>query len=151
MGSLPEKKNVLLVGSGGVGTMGAYALETGGRATVTAILRSNYAAVEKNGFSIDSIDHGKGIKGWKPTTSKLVEYPSLYLKLTRFCSQTDGSGRLQGRLEAVRLHCCHHQERPRCSPNRVRHHRARSDSGPYSHCTRTEWTQHREAPRVEIS
>ncbi|KIW18940.1 hypothetical protein PV08_03229 [Exophiala spinifera] len=66
----PSKANVLLVGSGGVGTMGAYALETGGKAEVTAVLRSNYAVVSKEGFSIDSIEHGNGIVGWKPT--KLV-------------------------------------------------------------------------------
>lgn len=66
--SQPSKANVLLVGSGGVGTMGAYALETGGKAEVTAVLRSNYEAVSKQGFSIDSIEHGDGIVGWKPTT-----------------------------------------------------------------------------------
>jgi ketopantoate reductase len=65
--SQPTKSNVLLVGSGGVGTMGAYALETGGKAEVTAVLRSNYEVVTKQGFFIDSIEHGNGIEGWKPT------------------------------------------------------------------------------------
>lgn len=60
------KKNILLVGSGGVGTMAAFSLEAGGQANVTAVLRSNYAAVEKNGFNINSIDYGDH-KGWKPT------------------------------------------------------------------------------------
>ncbi|OAL30911.1 hypothetical protein AYO20_08496 [Fonsecaea nubica] len=60
------KANVLLVGSGGVGTMGVYALESGGQASVTAVLRSNYAAVMEKGFSFDSVDHGK-VSGWKPT------------------------------------------------------------------------------------
>ncbi|OAG35346.1 hypothetical protein AYO21_10486 [Fonsecaea monophora] len=60
------KANVLLVGSGGVGTMGVYALESGGQASVTAVLRSNYAAVVEKGFSFDSVDHGK-VSGWKPT------------------------------------------------------------------------------------
>ena len=69
MGSLPSTKaNVLLVGSGGVGTMGAYALEKGGKASVTAILRSNFSAVEKGGFQIDSLDHGI-VSNWKPSTS----------------------------------------------------------------------------------
>ncbi|KAI1613038.1 putative 2-dehydropantoate 2-reductase [Exophiala viscosa] len=68
--SQPTKANVLLVGSGGVGTMGAYALETGGKAEVTAVLRSNFDVVSKQGFFIDSIEHGNGIEGWKPT--KLV-------------------------------------------------------------------------------
>ncbi|KAK0702213.1 2-dehydropantoate 2-reductase [Lasiosphaeris hirsuta] len=60
------KANVLVVGSGGVGTMVAYALEKGGRANVTAVLRSNYSAVEKGGFTINSLDHGD-IRGWRPT------------------------------------------------------------------------------------
>ncbi|KAJ5051607.1 uncharacterized protein L3040_001382 [Drepanopeziza brunnea f. sp. 'multigermtubi'] len=64
---MATKANVLLVGSGGVGTMAAYNLEAGGLATVTAVLRSNYQAVLDNGFSITSLDHGE-IKAWKPTT-----------------------------------------------------------------------------------
>ena len=71
---MTTKANVLLVGSGGVGTMGAYALETGGLATVSAVLRSNYETVMEKGFSIDSIEHGNGIKGWKP--SKRVYLPN---------------------------------------------------------------------------
>lgn len=47
--------------------MAAYALEIGGQAEVTAVLRSNYDAVQKNGFSIDSIEHGNGIKNFRPT------------------------------------------------------------------------------------
>lgn len=64
-----EKANVLLVGSGGVGTMATYAMEIGGRAAVTAVCRSNYLAVEKAGFSIDSIEHGQGIRGFRPSAS----------------------------------------------------------------------------------
>ena len=63
------KAKVLLIGSGGVGTMAAYALESGGKAAVTAVLRSNYAAVQKDGFEIDSIQHGSGIKGFRPSAS----------------------------------------------------------------------------------
>ncbi|RWA06191.1 hypothetical protein EKO27_g8913 [Xylaria grammica] len=62
-----EKARVLIIGTGGVGTMAAYALEIGGKAEVTAVMRSNYAAVEKNGIDIDSIEHGHDIKGWRPT------------------------------------------------------------------------------------
>jgi 2-dehydropantoate 2-reductase len=61
------KARILLIGSGGVGTMAAYALEIGGHAEVTAILRSNYDAVQKSGFSIDSVEHGNGITGFRPT------------------------------------------------------------------------------------
>ncbi|KAL1852628.1 hypothetical protein Plec18167_007722 [Paecilomyces lecythidis] len=61
-----SKARCLLVGCGGVGTMAAYNIELGGKATVTAVLRSNFTAVERDGFSIDSIDHGK-VEGWRPT------------------------------------------------------------------------------------
>lgn len=64
------KARVLVVGSGGVGTLAAYALETGGKATVTAVFRSNYDAVVKNGITIDSIQHGHDIKGWKPSEGR---------------------------------------------------------------------------------
>lgn len=46
--------------------MACYALESGGAAEVTAVLRSNFSAVKEHGFSIDSIEHGKGIKGYRP-------------------------------------------------------------------------------------
>ncbi|BCR85728.1 ketopantoate reductase family protein [Aspergillus chevalieri] len=61
-----SKLKILLIGSGGIGTITAYALETGGLAEVTAILRSNFAVVEKNGFTIDSVDHGY-VQGWRPS------------------------------------------------------------------------------------
>ncbi|KPM44120.1 hypothetical protein AK830_g2433 [Neonectria ditissima] len=60
------KKQVLLLGSGGVGTIGALNLEVGGKASVTAVLRSNLKAVLDNGFSIESCDHGR-IVGWRPS------------------------------------------------------------------------------------
>ncbi|KAH9892087.1 putative 2-dehydropantoate 2-reductase [Xylariomycetidae sp. FL2044] len=63
-----SKARVLIVGTGGVGTMAAYALETGGRAEVTAVMRSNYAAAKQHGIDIDSVEHGRDIKGWRPTT-----------------------------------------------------------------------------------
>ncbi len=63
---MAEKARVLLVGSGGIGTLTAFNLEQGGLASVTAILRSNYAAVKEKGFTIDSCDHGK-FEGWRPT------------------------------------------------------------------------------------
>ncbi|OJJ85499.1 ketopantoate reductase family protein [Aspergillus glaucus CBS 516.65] len=66
---MSQKLKVLLIGSGGIGTVTAYALETGGLAEVTAILRSNYAVVEKNGFTIDSVDHGY-IQSWRPSHTR---------------------------------------------------------------------------------
>ncbi|EEQ88456.1 hypothetical protein RJZ56_004782 [Blastomyces dermatitidis] len=58
--------HVLVVGTGGVGTMACVALERSGRAKVTAVLRSNYSHVQENGFTIDSIDHGK-LTSWRPS------------------------------------------------------------------------------------
>ena len=69
MDSANSKARVLIVGSGGVGTMAAYALETGGKATVTSVLRSNFAIVEKEGYHITSLDHGE-VKGWRPSASR---------------------------------------------------------------------------------
>lgn len=65
---MASKANVLLVGSGGVGTIAAYNLEVGGLASVTAVLRSNHQAVKQNGFSITSLEFGY-IKGWRPSNS----------------------------------------------------------------------------------
>jgi 2-dehydropantoate 2-reductase len=62
-----SKARVLIFGTGGVGTIAAYALEAGRKAAVTVICRSNYAAVIKNGFTIDSIEHGRDIKGFSPS------------------------------------------------------------------------------------
>jgi len=66
-----SKIKVLIVGGGGVGTMAAYALESAGQAEVTMVLRSNFNAVKQNGFTIDSIQHGHDITGWRP--SHLIE------------------------------------------------------------------------------
>ncbi|KAK7565085.1 2-dehydropantoate 2-reductase family protein [Phyllosticta citricarpa] len=70
MGSQQKKSNVLLIGSGGVGTIAAVNLEVGGFAEVTVVLRSNHDAVVKNGFHIKSCDHGV-LSGWRP--SKIVK------------------------------------------------------------------------------
>lgn len=59
-------KKVLIVGSGGVGTIAALGLELGGKASVTSVVRSDYAVVSENGFQIDSIDHGV-FSNWKPS------------------------------------------------------------------------------------
>lgn len=60
------KENILLVGSGGVGTMAAYALEYSGKACVTSVLRSDYARVVDKGFTIDSCDYGH-VEGFRTT------------------------------------------------------------------------------------
>ncbi|KAJ4184879.1 hypothetical protein NW755_008792 [Fusarium falciforme] len=60
------KSRVLVVGTGGIGTMSAYALENGGLAEVTAVMRSNYDAAVRDGIDIDSVQYGQ-IKAWRPT------------------------------------------------------------------------------------
>lgn len=60
------KKNVLLVGGGSVGAIAALNLESGGQATVTAVLRSNFDTVEASGYRIESCDHGS-VRGWRPS------------------------------------------------------------------------------------
>lgn len=61
-----KKANVLILGGGAVGAIAAVNLEVGGLAEVTAVLRSNFKAVDKNGYIIESVDHGK-LAGWRPT------------------------------------------------------------------------------------
>lgn len=61
-----RKQNILLVGSGGVGTVASVALEHSQKARVTSVLRSDYAKVVAAGFEINSIDHGK-LTGWRPS------------------------------------------------------------------------------------
>ncbi|KAJ5573820.1 uncharacterized protein N7459_008247 [Penicillium hispanicum] len=63
---MSNKARILLVGSGGVGTIAALNLEAGGHAAVTAVLRSNYQKVVADGFHIRSCDHGE-LTGWKPS------------------------------------------------------------------------------------
>lgn len=53
-----SKANVLLVGCGGIGAISALNLQSGGKATVTAVLRSNYEHVKSHGLHIQSVDHG---------------------------------------------------------------------------------------------
>lgn len=65
-----HRVRALVIGTGGVGTMAAYALEQGGKAEVTAVMRSNYDTVKRDGISINSIQYGNNIKGWRPTNSE---------------------------------------------------------------------------------
>lgn len=56
---------VLLFGSGGVGTIAAYALDLHKDTKVTTVIRSDYDTVTKNGFKINSVDYGV-IESYKP-------------------------------------------------------------------------------------
>lgn len=62
---IDKKANILLVGSGGVGTIASLGLEKGGYSQVTSVLRSDYSKVKENGFVIESIDHGN-YENWRP-------------------------------------------------------------------------------------
>lgn len=66
-------KRVLLVGSGGIGTIAALNLEKGGSAQVSSVLRSNYATVVEQGFEIISCEHGH-LQNWRPTESEQPFY-----------------------------------------------------------------------------
>ncbi|RSL89710.1 hypothetical protein CEP52_014821 [Fusarium oligoseptatum] len=61
-----KKAHILLLGGGAVGTIVALNIESGGLGAVTAVLRSNFNTVQRDGYTIESIDHGK-IRGWRPT------------------------------------------------------------------------------------
>lgn len=58
--------SVLIIGSGGVGTMAAYALDSSKKAKVTVVIRSDYDVVMEKGFLITSVDYGN-IESYKPT------------------------------------------------------------------------------------
>lgn len=57
---------VLLIGTGGVGTIVAYGLwftKKGG--DISVVVRSDYEKVKNNGWELNSCDYGS-VKGWKP-------------------------------------------------------------------------------------
>jgi ketopantoate reductase len=62
------KSRILVVGTAGIGTMSAYALEKGGLAEVAAVMRSSHDATVKDGIDINSFQWGQ-IKAWRPTAS----------------------------------------------------------------------------------
>lgn len=80
---MANKRKVLLIGSGGVGTIAALNLELGGQASVTALLRSNFRAVKDKGFTIRSTDHGQ-LEGWRPTESEELKLSLLEHRANEF-------------------------------------------------------------------
>lgn len=60
------KPRVLVVGSGGVGTVVAMGLASNGLSEVSLIVRSGFEEISTKGFTIDSSAYGQ-IDGWKPT------------------------------------------------------------------------------------
>lgn len=68
---MSSHSKVLLVGGGGLGVIAALSLEASSKASVTAVLRSNYNVVTQNGFNITSCDHGE-LKRWRPTEGRFL-------------------------------------------------------------------------------
>lgn len=60
-----RKSKVLVVGSGGVGAIGALCLTLNGEADVTLVVRSDYAKVNESGYTIKSVTYGEH-ENWKP-------------------------------------------------------------------------------------
>lgn len=58
-------KNVLVIGTGGVGAITAYGLDFGGKCSLSIVVRRDYAKVSEHGYRIHSCDYGE-IEGWKP-------------------------------------------------------------------------------------
>lgn len=63
--NMTSSTNVLLIGTGGVGTIVAYGINYVGKANISVVVRRDYDKVSKEGYEIHSCDYGD-IKGWKP-------------------------------------------------------------------------------------
>lgn len=62
---MAPKKQAVLIGAGGVGSVVALAMEMSGVLDVTVVARSIYDTVSEVGFQFDSVDYGV-IESWKP-------------------------------------------------------------------------------------
>ena len=60
-----SKANVLLIGTGGVGTVVACGLVYNGSSTVSVVVRRDYEKVKHDGWTINSVDYGN-LTNWKP-------------------------------------------------------------------------------------
>lgn len=60
-----NKANVLLIGTGGVGTIVACGLVYNKKASVSVVVRSDYKKVKEHGWEIQSCDYGH-LPAWKP-------------------------------------------------------------------------------------
>ena len=61
-----KKTSIVLIGSGGVGTIAAFVLEAGGKACVTSFVRSDDEFVTARGYEVHSCDYGH-IENFRPT------------------------------------------------------------------------------------
>lgn len=62
---MEDKPKVLVIGSGGVGSMTAFSLVHRDRSEVTLVVRSDYDLINANGYEINSCTYGH-IRNWKP-------------------------------------------------------------------------------------
>lgn len=92
-----SKSKVLVVGTGAIGTICAYALEHGGAAEVTAVMRSTYDRAVTEGIGIDSVDFGHNIKSWKPTASRLLNIDVYFLAAAEFGTDHQSTSSYQKR------------------------------------------------------
>lgn len=60
-----HKPKVLVVGSGGVGTIAALSLTLNDKAEVTLVVRSDYDRIIENGYTIKSVTYGN-FDNWRP-------------------------------------------------------------------------------------
>lgn len=59
------KSNVLLIGTGGVGTVVAYGIDYVGKSNLSVVVRRDYPKVVESGWDLNSCDYGE-VKGWRP-------------------------------------------------------------------------------------
>ncbi|EAZ63399.2 2-dehydropantoate 2-reductase (Ketopantoate reductase) (KPA reductase) (KPR) [Scheffersomyces stipitis CBS 6054] len=74
-----SRPKVLVVGSGGVGTICALSLTVRDRSEVTLVVRSDYDLITSKGYTINSCTYGK-LEGWRPhhVARNVVEARELY-------------------------------------------------------------------------
>lgn len=60
-----KRPNVLVVGSGGVGTIAALSLTLNDKADVTLVVRSDYEKIIRDGYTINSVTYGT-FNNWRP-------------------------------------------------------------------------------------
>ncbi|AQZ17961.1 hypothetical protein BZL39_M05200 [Zygosaccharomyces parabailii] len=62
---MSTEKNVIVVGTGGIGTVVAYGIDFAQKSNLSIVVRRDYQKVKDVGYDIDSCDYGS-VKGWKP-------------------------------------------------------------------------------------
>ncbi|SCU82616.1 LAMI_0C00144g1_1 [Lachancea mirantina] len=58
--------NVLIIGTGGVGSIVAYGIDYLNKSNLAIVVRRDYEKVKSQGYDVESVDYGT-VKGWKPS------------------------------------------------------------------------------------